>query len=142
MYENKTKPTKKGARTFLQSIKDPARKVDALALLKLFEDATKEKAVMWGNIVGFGTYSYVYSSGRKGDWPMTAFAVRANALTVYLMPGVRQYPKLLAQLGTYKVSGGSCLYIKKLADVDTIVLKKLISVAYADMRKKYPRRSI
>ncbi len=136
MAENKTQPTKKSPLVILKGIKDPERRKDATLLLKLFETATKEKAVMWGVIFGFGTYDYKGTS-TSGEWPMSAFAVRANALTLYLMSGVKNYPELLAKLGKHKLSGGSCLYIKKLADVDMKVLATLVTTSHKDMKKKY-----
>ena len=58
------------------------------------------------------------------------------ALTIYLMGGVTAHPALLKQLGAHKVGGG-CLYIRRLADVDTTVLSRLIAKSHALNLAKY-----
>jgi hypothetical protein len=93
--------------------------------------------VMWGDgIVGFGSYHYKYASGREGDWFLTGFAARQQSLTLYIMAGFDQYDRLMEQLGKYKI-GKSCLYIKKLADIDEDVLKTLIEESIAYLKKQY-----
>jgi hypothetical protein len=52
------------------------------------------------------------------------------------MPGFADYGDLLKKLGTYKTSV-SCLYIKRLSDIDVTVLTKLIARSVKDMKKKY-----
>jgi hypothetical protein len=90
---------------------------------------------MWGkSIVGFGKYHYRYPSGREGDFFVTGFSPRKGALTLYVMPGLTAYTSLLAGLGKYK-TGKSCLYIKRLADVDRSVLEKLVARGVADMKR-------
>ena len=82
------------------------------------EEITGEKGAMWGDaIVGYGSYHYVYASGRKGDWMATGFASRKQALTIYIMAGFKRYDDLMARLGKFK-TGSSCLYVKKLEDID------------------------
>jgi hypothetical protein len=82
---------------------------------------------MWGPaIVGFGVYHYRYESGREGDWMVTGFSPRKNDLTLYLMPGLEDQAERLARLGRHK-TGKSCLYLKKLADVDLEVLGEMIA---------------
>ena len=132
----KTVPTKKSVTAF---IKASTRPEEGMALLKLMQEATGEKAVLWGDsIVGFGTYHYKSERSRQeGDWPLTAFSPRKAALTVYLMPGFTAYKELLAKLGPHTVSGGSCLYIKKLDAIHLPTLKKLIQQSVKDTRKKY-----
>ncbi len=81
---------------------------------------------MWGeSIVGFGRYRYKYESGREGEWMMTGFSPRKNSLTLYIMPGFEPFSDLMQRLGRYKL-GKSCLYLKKLEDVDIDVLKELL----------------
>jgi hypothetical protein len=88
---------------------------------------------MWGtSIVGFGIYRYKYGSGREGEWFLTGFAPRKQNLTLYIMAGVGRYKTLLAKLGKYK-TGGSCLYIKRLADVNVTVLRQLVSASVRRM---------
>jgi hypothetical protein len=134
--EPKTRPTGASVRAFLASLDDEKR-IDCAVLAKLMRTATGERPRMWGtSIVGFGTYHYTYASGRSGDWPLTAFAPRARDLTVYIMPGFAPYANLLPKLGRHKHSK-SCLYLRRLDDVDLGVLRSLVERSVADMRKRY-----
>ena len=126
MAELKTKPGNESARAFIEAIPDEGQRNDCFAILELMQSATKSEPVMWGgNIVGFGTYQYVYASGREGDWFLTGFSPRKQNITLYFMTGFEQHSDLMARLGKHK-TGKSCLYIKRLADVDQNVLKQLI----------------
>ena len=137
MAENKTKPTKAGVTAFLNSVEDRQKRADCRKVAAMMRRATGKRAKMWGSsIVGFGTYHYKYDSGREGDFILTGFSPRKQALTVYIMPGFSRYDALLKKLGKYK-TGKSCLYIKRLADVDERVLEKLIGRSVKDMRDKY-----
>ena len=103
-------------------------------------EATGKRAKMWGSsIVGYGEYHYKYATGREGDMAITAFSPRSQNLTVSIMSGFDQYQALMKKLGKYK-TGKSCLYIKRLEDVNTKVLQKLIERSVKDMRKKYPTK--
>lgn len=139
MAEIKTKLTKASVKDFIASVPDEIKRADSLALLKLFEKVTGEKGKIWGNgMVGFGQYHYQSErSSQKGDWPLTAFSPRKQNLTLYIMLGAEQYADLLKKLGKHKISGGSCLYINKLSDVDMKVLEQLIKKSYLAMKKKY-----
>ncbi len=122
-------------RAYLESVANKQRRQDALAMLELMREITGEEAEMWGeSIVGFGSYRYRYASGRQGDWFLTGFAPRKQALTLYIMPGFERYEALLAKLGKHKI-GKSCLYINKLADVDEDVLKEIIAASVERMRR-------
>ena len=137
MAENKTKPTKAGVTAFLNAVEDRQKRADCRKVAAMMRRATGKRAKMWGSsIVGFGTYHYKYDSGREGDFILTGFSPRKQALTVYIMPGFSRYDALLKKLGKYK-TGKSCLYIKRLADVDERVLEKLIGRSVKDMRDKY-----
>jgi hypothetical protein len=126
MAELKTKPTQASVAEFIASI-DPGRQADCKALSKMMERATGAKAKMWGAaIVGFGDTHYKYASGREGDWFPLGFSPRKKDLTLYLMGGLDD--DLLARLGKHK-RGQGCLYIGKLADVDTTVLQELIQTS-------------
>ena len=128
----KTVPTKASVRSFLKSIDDDQRRKDCETLVRIMKQVTRAGPVMWGpSIVGFGTYHYKYASGREGDWFLTGFSPRKQALTVYIMAGFQRYPTLMKQLGRHS-TGSSCLYVKRLADLDLDVLKELIreSVRY------------
>jgi hypothetical protein len=101
------------------------------------KQVTKEEPKMWGaSIVGFGSYHYIGKSGREGDWMLTGFSPRKENLTIYLMSGFDSEKKLLEKLGKYKTSAGSCLYIKKLDDVDKKVLKELVTASVKKMKRQ------
>ena len=126
MAELKTKKTRASVKTFLDSIKDEQQRKDSRAVHEMMKKITGEKPKMWGTgIVGYGSYHYKYASGREGDWFVTGFSPRKQALTLYIMSGFKQYGALLKKLGKFK-TGQSCLYIKKLEDVDQKTLKELI----------------
>lgn len=133
--KNKTTPTKKSAVQYVASLSADEKKV-AQALLTLFKDATGMKPVMWGKIIGFGSYHYKYDSGREGDFLATGFAMRKSGPTIYIMPGYQDYSALLKDLGPHKL-GKSCLYLKNLDDINATVLKKLIKTGLTDLNKKY-----
>lgn len=127
MAELKTKKTKASVSAFLNKITDEQRRKDCQTIVNLMKQATGEEPKMWGSsIVGFGTYHYRYASGREGDWPIIAFSPRKSDLTLYIAPGFQKFESLMSKLGKYK-TGVSCLYIKKLDDVEMPVLKKLIA---------------
>ena len=127
MAELKTKKTKASVAAFLDQISDEQRRKDCQRVLKIMKEATGEQPRMWGSsIVGFGAYKYRYASGHEGEWPIIGFSPRKNDLTLYIMPGFADYTELMAKLGKHK-TGKSCLYIKKLDDVELPILKKLIT---------------
>lgn len=137
MAENKTKPTAVAVADFLETVKDEAQRADSFALVQLMKEITGHDPVMWGpSIIGFGTYHYKYESGREGDSILTGFSPRSKNLSIYIMAGFERYTKILAKLGKYKTAK-SCLYIKRLADIDMALLKQLITASYEHMNTKY-----
>ncbi len=135
MTELKTQRNHGDVMEYLDSVENQRRREDALVLLDVMGEITGEPAEMWGgSIVGFGSYHYVYESGREGDWFLTGFAPRKQSLTLYIMPGFEHYDDLLARLGKHKI-GRSCLYINKLADVDMDVLRELVAESVSHMRR-------
>lgn len=137
MAENKTTPTDQSADTLLNALEDEQKKQDSYHLLKLMQEVTGEQPKVWGgNMIGFGSYHYTYESGREGDWFITGFSPRKANLTLYIMSGFSRYDELLSRLGKFK-TGKSCLYIKKLEDIDEWVLKQLIQESVEYMRDTY-----
>lgn len=137
MAENKTKPTDASPEDFLGEIEDEARRKDAFKILKLMRKITGKPPVMWGpSIIGFGRYHYKYASGREGDFFVTGFSPRKQNLTIYIMPGFARYATLMKRLGKHR-TGSSCLYIKRLDDIDLTALEELITRSVADMAKTY-----
>lgn len=138
MAANKTKPTKVTVAAFLAGMPDQRKHADALALIELMQDATGEKPRMWGpSIIGFGSYHYRYDSGHEGDSPIVGFSPRKAALVVYILTGFRGAETLLARLGKH-TTGKSCLYVKRLSDVDMDVLRELVTKSVTEMRARYP----
>ncbi len=138
MAENKTKPTKVSVEAYIAALTDPTRRADATALVKLLQSVAGEKPKMWGpSIIGFGSYHYRYESGREGDMPLAGFSPRKAATVVYGMTGFSESEALRAKLGKH-TTGGGCLYIKKLADVDQRVLQALVLKSVAAKRARHP----
>jgi hypothetical protein len=138
MAELKTKRNDASVEAFLNGIADERKRQEAFAILHLMQEVTGETPTMWGDtIVGFGSYHYKYASGREADWMLTGFSPRKQNLTVYIMAGCAQYDNLLARLGKHS-TGSSCLYIKKLQDIDLAVLRELVSQSVAHMKATNP----
>ncbi len=133
MAELKTKVSDASVTDYLNAIEKEQVRQDCYVILELMQDATKAKPKMWGDsIVGFGAYHYVYASGREGDWPIIGFSPRKQNITLYIMAGFEQYQELLAGLGKH-TTAKSCLYIKRLSDIDLPTLKKLIQASVDHM---------
>jgi hypothetical protein len=136
--ENKTRPTKVPVDVFLSSLGDEERRRDSRKVLQIMRRLTKAEPRMWGpSIVGFGSYHYVYESGREGDAPIVGFAPRGREMTLYVLADFARRDALLGKLGKHRTSKW-CLYIRRLADVDATVLEKLVAASVADSRKRYP----
>jgi len=130
MSGNKTIPTSKSVADFLDAVRNDQKRADSHVLLELMKKITGEPPVMWGaSIVGFGQYHYKYDSGREGKMLLTGFSPRKQNLTLYIMAGFSRYESLLNKLGKHS-TGKSCLYIKKLADINMDVLNYIITLSY------------
>lgn len=135
--EPKTRPTDASVTEFIANIADAQRRADCEVVCALMEKVTKSKAVMWGSsIVGFGSMDLHYASGKSLDWPLVGFSPRKDALTLYIMAGFDDYETLMEKLGKHKI-GKSCLYLRKLADVDQKVLKQLIEQSVKHLKAKH-----
>ena len=139
MAELKTKKNSASVTAFIKAVGDAHRRADDLQLLGIFHKATGMKPAMWGmSIVGYGSYHYKSErSTQEGDWPLTGFSPRKTNLTVYIMPGFKNYAALLSKLGKHKISGGSCIYINKLSDIHIPTLTKIIKDSVKEMQKKH-----
>ena len=140
MAELKTKKNKASVAAFLNAVENEERRVDGKKLLTIFKETTVMSASMWGaSIVGFGSYHYKSErSTQEGEWPFTGFSPRKANLTVYIMPGFKEYVSLLKKLGPHK-TGGSCLYIKKLSDIHMPTLRAIIKKSVAEMQRRYKK---
>ena len=139
MAETKTKPTRASVDAYLASRASTEQLADCKAIMAMCKRVTKQQPRMWGpSIVGYGSYTYTYESGRSGDACLAGFAVRGKELVVYLIAENPTQVDLLAKLGRHKM-GKSCLHLKRLADLDAKVLEALIAGSVAEVRRRYPR---
>ena len=139
MAETKTRPTDADVDAYLASRASPEQLVDCKAIMALCERLTKQQPRMWGpSIVGYGSYTYLYNSGRSGDACVAGFAVRGKELVVYIIADTAEQVALLARLGRHRI-GKSCLYFKRLADLDLKILEALVAGSVREVRRRYPR---
>lgn len=126
----KTRQNNASVVQFLRGVADEARRADCQRLVELMSRISGVPPKMWGtSIVGFGTFHYKYASGREGDWPPIAFSPRKKDLTIYASPGLDLYKAELARLGTF-TRGVSCLYVKRLADIDLLTLEVVLADSF------------
>ena len=137
MPENKTKPTNASVEAYIASRANEQQRIDCRELMALLETVTQQSPKMWGpSIVGYGSYRYKYESGRTGEAPLAAFAIRGRELVVYLLAEGDTQQALLSKLGKYRM-GKVCLYFKQLGDIDKLVLKKLVVHSVAEVKRRY-----
>jgi len=138
MAELKTRPSDRDVEEFLNGIEDRKKRADCYTILELMKETTQYEPVLWGDsIVGFGSYHYRYASGREGDWFLTGFSPRKGNITLYIMAGFERYEALMERLGKYK-TGKSCLYIKKIEDLDLETLRELVRISADHVAKTNP----
>lgn len=138
MTDLKTIQNDASVEAFLNSVADDKKRQDSLAVLELMQQVTGLEPKMWGSsIVGFGRYHYKYASGHEGDTFLTGFSPRKQALTLYIMAGFTNYDALMNKLGKYK-TGKSCLYVKKLEDIDLKTLRELVKQSFEHMARTNP----
>ena len=134
MAQLKTQPNKGDVTDFINSVENDTKREDSFTILELMKEATGEEPVMWGDsIIGFGTYRYKYASGREAEWFLTGFSPRVQNLTLYIMDGFEEYDDLLGKLGKHS-TGKSCLYVKRLENIDLDILKEMIAKSVAHMQ--------
>ena len=139
MAETKTKPTGASVDEYLASRASPEQLADCKAIMAMCKRITKQQPKMWGpSIVGYGRYAYKYESGHSGESCPAAFAVRGRDLVVYILADTPKQVELLAKLGKHKL-GKTCLYIRRLADVDTKVLESLIAGSFEECMRRFPK---
>ncbi|NEU08183.1 DUF1801 domain-containing protein [Flavihumibacter sp. R14] len=138
MANNKTVETDASVTDFINTIASDTKRNDCFRLVEEFEAATGFTAKMWGPaIIGFGTYHYRYESGREGDSPLAGFSPRKDSIVLYFASSFPGREDFLNKLGKPK-TGKVCVYIKKLEDIDTDVLKEMIRASVTQVRSQYP----
>ena len=137
MAENKTKPTDASVEDYIASSATEQQRVDCKELMALLEKVTQQQPRMWGpSIVGYGSYKYTYDSGRTGEAPLAGFAIRGRELVVYVMAEGEKQRSLLSKVGKHRM-GKTCLYFRRLADLDKSVLEKLVVGSISEVRRRY-----
>jgi hypothetical protein len=137
--ETKTKQTDENVKAFLNTIEDEKKRKDSFAILEIMKKVSGSEPKMWGtSIIGFGSYHYKYDSGHEGDMCLVGFSPRKQNITFYLMMGLYDSSKLLSKLGKHK-TGKGCLYINRMEDINTDVLKEIIKTSVNEMKKKYKK---
>lgn len=127
MAKNKTIYTNENVIDFIEKVENEQKRKDSYALITLMETAIGEPAKMWGpSIIGFGSYHYKYKSGHEGNAPLIGFSPRKSAISLYVYTGLDEHQPFLEGLGKFTM-GKACIYIKKLDDINTDVLKELIA---------------
>jgi hypothetical protein len=138
MAENKTQATGADVTAFIEGVADDGQRADAHVIAAMMARLSGEPAKMWGpSIIGFGRYHYKYDSGREGDSLRIGFSPRKGQTVLYLIDGYSNRAGQLARLGKHK-TGKSCLYIKRLSDIDISVLEEMMVGSLAYMAEKYP----
>jgi hypothetical protein len=137
MAGNKTKATDASIDDYIASRASEEQRADCASLIEMLQKVTQQPPKMWGpSIVGFGTYQYTYESGRTGECCLAGFAIRGRELVVYLIAEGKEQKMLLAKLGKHRM-GKSCLYIKRLADIDTSILEQLVIGSVTEIQSRY-----
>lgn len=136
--ELKTKPTVVNVHDFIEAVADEKQRADAHTIAAMMERLSGHPPKMWGpSIIGFGSYHYRYDSGREGDMCRIGFSPRKGQTVLYLVDGFEGHAELMTKLGKHK-TGKSCLYVKRLSDVDESVLEQLCTKSLDWMAQKYP----
>lgn len=136
MAENKTKPTNASVQDYLASRASDEQRADCKALMAMLKKVTGKNPKMWGpSIVGFGSFKYTYASGHSGEAPVAGLAIRGRDLVIYLAE-YETRKSLLSKLGPHTI-GKSCLYFKRLADLDKSVLEQLVVSSIAEAKRLY-----
>ena len=149
MAKTKTSVKKASVTEFLDAISDDAQRKDSYMIVDMLRAATKAEPKLWrGTIIGFDSYHYVDDKGREGDWLLVGMTPRKGTLSLYILGGWDHNAELLAKLGKHLLSDGFLLHIKRLDDVNLLVLKKLLTdslkrakkLAQAEAKKQQSKR--
>ena len=141
MAKNKTTETDNSVTEFINNFENEVKRKDSFRLIEIIKSITGYEPKMWGpSIIGFGSYHYKYASGREGDSPLAGFSPRKDSLVLYIATEFEKREELLSQLGKHK-SSKSCVYTKKLDDIDITVLEKMIKNSMSHITKLYPSKN-
>ncbi len=135
---NKTQETQTNVLDFINSyVENEQKKSDSLSLIKLMTQWTGFEPKMWGpTIIGFGSCHYKYASGHEGDMPLIGFSPRKAAFSLYVYVPTEECQHLLENLGKFKM-GKACIYVKKMADINMLVLEQICKATIAYMKENH-----
>jgi hypothetical protein len=137
MSELKTKATDASVEDYIAARASEEQTSDSKTLMTILSRATNHSPKMWGpSIVGYGLYRYTYESGRTGEMCVAGFAIRGREFVVYLDVESAEQQALLGKLGKHRM-GKSCLYFKRLSDIDLKVLERLVLGSVAEVKRRY-----
>ena len=132
---NKTQLTEASVEAFLNTVADEQQRADSFKVVEIMGRATGQTPKMWGPaIIGFGLRHLKYESGREMDWLIIGFSPRKGNITFYVHSASPNESKFLENLGKHKISG-SCLHIKRLTEIDELVLENLIADSFKHIKK-------
>ena len=138
MMKNKNTETGNSVNAFINNVADQVKRNDSFRIIEIFKDVSGFEPKMWGpSIVGFGRYHYKYQSGHEGDAPLAGFSPRKDSIVLYFASDFKNRVQLLEKLGKHK-TGKVCVYIKRLEDIDTMILEKLIKASVEEIKRLYP----
>ena len=141
MAENKTGASTASVQDYIASRSDEEQRADCKTLMAILSRVSRQRPKMWGpSIVGYGSYRYTYESGRTGEMCLAGFAIRGRELVVYLSAEGKKQRALLSRLGKHKM-GRSCLYFKRLADLDRTILEQLVANSVGELKRRYGKSS-
>ena len=135
----KTQPTQTNVAEFIRTFADSEQKQkDSFELIEIMRRVTGCEPQMWGpSMIGFGKYHYKSERSRQeGDWPLVGFSPRKAAISLYVFSGLPEHEYLLEGLGKFK-KGAACIYVKKLSDISTPVLKEIMKTTIAFLKERY-----
>ncbi len=137
MAENKTTWTGASVDDYIASRATERQRPDCRTLMAMLERVTRQPPTMWGpSVVGYGRYRYTYESGRTGEAPVVGFAIRGRELVIYISADAETQRSLLSRLGRHRM-GKSCLYFKRLSDLDPTVLEQLVTNSVAEVERRH-----
>ena len=137
MTANKTTWTGASVDDYIASRATGQQRADCRTLMATLARVTRQPPTMWGpSIVGYGRYRYTYESGRTGEAPVVGFAIRGRELVVYISADDETQRSLLSRLDKHRM-GKTCLYFKRLSDLDTAVLEQLVTNSVAEVERRH-----
>lgn len=133
MINFETFPTDNDPKALIMRVDHVRRQHDSNYLLDVMATISGEQAVVWGDDnIGFGVYSYVYKTGRKGEWPIISFAPSIQSIEINVLNGFDDYEDSLAKIGKVKHTSNT-LVLHSFSDISKPALESFITRVYHDI---------